>query len=50
MPRRPEGRAVRAVEPRPFPEVAHASAVVHVAGVEQWLRDALGSGTDDAVG
>ena len=45
-----EHRAIVAALARRRPEVAHACAVVHIAGVEQWLRDALGNGTDDATG
>ena len=45
-----EHRAIVAALAGRRPEVAHACAVVHIAGVEQWLRDALGSGTEDVPG
>jgi GntR family transcriptional repressor for pyruvate dehydrogenase complex len=45
-----EHRAIVAALAGRRPEVAHACAVVHIAGVEQWLRDALGGGTEDVTG
>ena len=42
-----EHRAIVAALADRRPEVAHACAVVHIAGVEQWLRQALGTGEDD---
>lgn len=42
-----EHRAIVAALAGRRPDVAHACAVVHIAGVEQWLRDALGSGAQD---
>ena len=42
-----EHRAIVAALAGRRPEVAHACAVVHIAGVEQWLRDALGGGKGD---
>jgi GntR family transcriptional repressor for pyruvate dehydrogenase complex len=42
-----EHRAIVAALAGRRPEVAHACAVVHIAGVEQWLRDTLGGGTGD---
>jgi GntR family transcriptional regulator, transcriptional repressor for pyruvate dehydrogenase complex len=45
-----EHRAIVAALAGRRPEVAHACAVVHIAGVEQWLRDALGDGTEHAAG
>jgi DNA-binding FadR family transcriptional regulator len=37
-----EHRAIVAAMADRRPELAHAQAVVHIAGVEQWLRQALG--------
>jgi GntR family transcriptional regulator, transcriptional repressor for pyruvate dehydrogenase complex len=37
-----EHRAIVAAMADRRPEVAHARALVHIAGVEQWLRQALG--------
>jgi GntR family transcriptional repressor for pyruvate dehydrogenase complex len=37
-----EHRAIVAAMADRRPELAHARAVVHIAGVEQWLRQALG--------
>jgi GntR family transcriptional regulator, transcriptional repressor for pyruvate dehydrogenase complex len=39
-----EHRAIVAAMADRRPEVAHARALVHIAGVEQWLRQALGDG------
>jgi GntR family transcriptional regulator, transcriptional repressor for pyruvate dehydrogenase complex len=39
-----EHRAICAAMAARQADVAHACAMVHVAGVEQWLREALGSG------
>jgi GntR family transcriptional repressor for pyruvate dehydrogenase complex len=42
-----EHRAIVAAMADRRPEVAHARAVVHIAGVEQWLRQALGGSDGD---
>jgi GntR family transcriptional repressor for pyruvate dehydrogenase complex len=42
-----EHRAIVAAMADRSPHVAHACAVVHIAGVERWLRQALGSGQDE---
>lgn len=42
-----EHRAIVAALASRRPHVVHACAVVHIAGVEQWLSDALGDGADD---
>jgi GntR family transcriptional repressor for pyruvate dehydrogenase complex len=39
-----EHRAIVAAMADRRPEVAHARALIHIAGVEQWLREALGDG------
>jgi GntR family transcriptional repressor for pyruvate dehydrogenase complex len=43
-----EHRAIVAALADRRPEVAHARVVVHIAGVEQWLRHFLGGGDDAA--
>ena len=45
-----EHRAIIAALADRRPEIAHACAVVHIAGVEQWLRKALGTGEDKTSG
>jgi len=42
-----EHRAIVAAMADRSPQVAQACSVVHIAGVERWLRQALGSGTDE---
>jgi DNA-binding FadR family transcriptional regulator len=42
-----EHRAIVAAMADRSPHVAQACSVVHIAGVERWLRQALGSGTDE---
>lgn len=42
-----EHRAIVAALRDRRPEVARACSIVHIAGVEQWLRQALGPGGDD---
>jgi GntR family transcriptional repressor for pyruvate dehydrogenase complex len=44
-----EHRAIVAALAGRRPEIARACAVVHIAGVEQWLREALGNGADDTI-
>jgi DNA-binding FadR family transcriptional regulator len=42
-----EHRAIVAAMADRSPHVAHACAVVHIAGVERWLRQSLGNGQDE---
>jgi GntR family transcriptional repressor for pyruvate dehydrogenase complex len=44
-----EHRAIVAAMAARQTDVAHACAIVHIAGVEQWLREALGTGAETRV-